>query len=48
METTKRNETAALIAELMAKFDENRARWIKEFGTDAGFNEWFTARVMGR
>jgi hypothetical protein len=39
--------TAEAIKELMNKFDENRARWIERFGSDKGFNEWFTKQVMG-
>ncbi len=36
---------ANLIAELMAKYDENRAKWIVMRGTAEGFDEWFTMQV---
>ncbi len=36
---------AEAFGELMNEFDENRARWIAQNGTDEGFNEWFTSRV---
>jgi hypothetical protein len=36
---------AEAFGELMNKFDENRARWIDEKGSDKGFNEWFTSQV---
>ena len=39
--------SAQAIAELMNKFDENRAKWISQYGSDYGFNEWFTKQVMG-
>jgi hypothetical protein len=36
-----------LIAELMKKFDLYRAQWLATYGSDNGFNEWFTNQVMG-
>lgn len=38
---------ANLIAELMAKYDANRAKWIALRGTADGFDAWFTKQVMG-
>ncbi len=37
--------TAEAIKELMEKFNERRDEWIKKFGSDDGFNEWFTDQV---
>ena len=42
-----KDEFAEAFVELMTKFDENRARWIVQNGTDEGFNEWFTSQVRG-
>jgi hypothetical protein len=36
-----------IIAELMARYDESRKAWIEKHGTEDGFNEWFTAQVLG-
>jgi hypothetical protein len=36
-----------LIAELMAKYDENRAKWIAQLGNADGFDAWFTQQVIG-
>lgn len=33
------------IRELMNAYDEYRARWISRFGTEDGFNDWFTQQV---
>lgn len=33
--------------ELMKHYDSFRAKWLAEFGTDDGFNAWFTERLMG-
>ena len=38
---------AALIAELMNKYDASRAKWIAQFGNSNGFDVWFTKQVMG-
>ncbi len=40
-------EIASTLKELMQAYDDNRAKWIAEFGSDAGFNEWFTNQVIG-
>ena len=38
---------AAAFEELMTKYNENRAKWIKLNGSDEGFDEWFTSQVKG-
>ena len=38
---------AQIIKELMAQYNEKRKEWISEKGNDEGFDEWFTAQVMG-
>jgi len=35
-------EFCKAMRELMAKYDEFKAKWEKRFGTDLGFNEWFS------
>lgn len=37
---------AQLIKELMARYDEYRAKWISFHGTDEGYDQWFTGQVM--
>ena len=34
------------LRELLGKYDEKRAEWIAAFGTDAGYDKWFTHQVM--
>ena len=36
------------IKELMQKYDEKRQQWIERFGSDEGFDKWFTQQVIGR
>ncbi len=36
------------IKEIMNRYNESRIEWIKCFGSDEGFNDWFTSQVMGR
>jgi hypothetical protein len=36
---------AADLAEMMSKWNTTRAAWIKTFGSDAGFAEWFSKQV---
>jgi len=36
------------LKELMNAYDTMRARWIAEMGSDAGFNDWFAAKLMGQ
>lgn len=38
--------TVEAFKELMDKFDENRASWIQKFGSDEGFDAWFTSQVV--
>jgi len=40
-----KNEFCELMAELMSKYDEQRAKWLAKYGTDEGFNDWFTQQV---
>jgi len=40
------NQAAETLRELMAAYDETRAQWIEENGTDAGFDNWFSDQVM--
>ena len=51
METQKERkmtnkEMAAALEDLMNQWDATRAKWVKRFGTDKGFAEWFTDQVM--
>ena len=38
-------QIAEALKELMEKYTENRERWIAKFGTEEGFDEWFTKQV---
>ena len=38
---------AETIRELMTQYDARRAEWIAKFGSDAGFDVWFTQQVEG-
>lgn len=33
------------ICDLMEQFDKAKAAWIKEFGTEEGFQEWVIKRI---
>jgi len=37
-----------VIAELMAAYDEKRNQWVSTYGTDEGFDAWFTGQVVGK
>jgi len=37
--------TAMILRELIAKYDEKRKMWVERYGTDEGFNEWFTNQI---
>ena len=39
---------AEIIRELMDNYDEHRERWVCRYGTDEGFDEWFTTQVYIR
>ena len=36
----------AAFRDLVEQFNRNRSLWVKRFGSDEGFNDWFTAQVM--
>lgn len=36
---------AEIIRELMEKYDAARAAWMAEYGTDDGFDAWFTSQI---
>jgi len=40
-----KQEIAKAIAELMNAYDTMRAKWIDAFGSDEGFDAWFTEKV---
>lgn len=44
--STNEATTAEVIRDLMAKWDATRAAWIARFGSDDGFQEWFTAQIV--
>ena len=37
--------TVEAFKELMEKYNANRAAWIGKFGSDKGFDAWFTCQV---
>lgn len=40
------NDTeAAAIKELMEKYNEYKSKWVEEYGTETGFDQWFTEQV---
>ena len=41
-----KEDFCAALGELMEKWDTTRAEWIKKFGNDDGFGDWFTGQVM--
>lgn len=41
----ERVDAADTIRELMTRYDEARAAWIQQYGTDVGFDAWFTKQV---
>jgi hypothetical protein len=38
--------TKEIIKEMMEKYNENKAKWISEFGTEKGFDAWFTKQAI--
>lgn len=42
----KKAEMAETIQEMMRQYDNHRAKWIAEFGSADGFDEWFTTQVL--
>lgn len=45
MDTKEIKET---LAELLSAYDKYRALWVESFGTDEGFDKWFTAQVVAQ
>ncbi len=45
METMTAEEGREIIREIMSAYDANREMWIKHFGTDEGFDTWFTKQT---
>lgn len=43
----EKKEQVAALRELMEKWNEKRAQWIKVVGSDKGFADWFTAQIKG-
>ena len=41
-------EAAKAIQELLTRYQENRKKWVEEFGSDKGFDDWFTKQVKGK
>ena len=39
-------ELQALLKEIMNKYDMARLVWIDHFGSDIGFNDWFTKQII--
>ena len=39
-------QTQKAIKEMMEAYNENLVKWLDQFGTKDGFNEWYTAQVM--
>jgi histone H3/H4 len=47
IEQDEAEEFVAAFDELMSKYDEYLAKWTDKFGSDEGFDEWFTGQVPG-
>ena len=45
LETMTAEEGREIIREIMTAFDKYREIWIKRFGTDEGFNDWFRTQT---
>ena len=39
-------ECAAALEELHRQYTRSRLAWVKQFGDETGFSEWFTEQVM--
>lgn len=48
LEEMTAEEGRAIIAEIMGAWDKYRALWIKRFGNEAGFGDWFLKQTEGR
>lgn len=44
----KNKQAAAALRELMGVYNDLRAKWITEYGSDEGFSSWFWNQVTGR
>jgi hypothetical protein len=40
------NQITQAIEETMNKYNELRSEWIKRFGTESGFDKWFTEKFF--
>ncbi len=38
-------ELARAVGELMATYTGHRDRWIEQYGSDTGFDDWFTGQI---
>jgi hypothetical protein len=39
------NRTQKALKEMMEMYEVNRQKWLEQFGTEEGFNEWFTQSI---
>jgi hypothetical protein len=35
------------LREMMTAYDTNRARWVAKYGSDDGFDAWYTEQAVG-
>ncbi len=40
-------EIAEVLVEVYEAYKSNLAKWVKQTGSEEGFNEWFTDQVKG-
>ena len=40
-------EDSKVIKEVMSRYDEARENWVRYYGTDEGFDTWFTNKITG-
>ena len=45
LEAMTADEGREVIREIMTAYATYRAKWIERFGTDEGFDDWFTKQV---
>ena len=45
-EEHERSAAARTLAEIMRQYNENRKKWISQFGSAEGFDTWFTGQVF--
>ena len=41
-------KAAQIIKEMMAQYDASKAQWVQRFGSDQGFDKWFSDQVNGK